>query len=181
MRRLVELLAGLVARELDENADLAAHVDVAAEAAGALERVALAAADLDVLARLGEKHLVVVVERLLDVLAFERDLGRVVDELDERLGLGDEVGLAVDLGERHRLLVGGNREGDDALLGLLVDALGGDGETLLAEVLDGLFHIAVSGGEGFLAGAHSGGGRLAEFLDLLNCDSHCSKFLSCEF
>ena len=174
MRRLVELLAGLVAGELDENADLPAHVDVAAEAAGALEHIALAAADLHVLARLGEEHLVVVVERLLDVLAFESDLCRVVDELDERLGLGDEVGLAVDLGEGHRLLVVRDGEGYDALLGLLVDALRGDGEALLAEELDGLLHVAVGGREGFLACSHSGGGRLAELLDLLNSDCHYS-------
>ena len=166
---------GLLASELDENADLAAHMDVAGKNAGTLERVTLAAADLDVLARLGEEHLVIVVESGFDILALERDLSGIVDELDERFGLGDEVGFAVDFGESHRLLVGGFGEGDDALLGLLVDALGGNGETLLTKILDSLFHIAVGGGESFLASAHTGGGRFAEFLDFLNGNSHCEK------
>ena len=174
MSRVSELSGvSLLASELNENADLAAHVDVAGKNARALERITLAAADLDVLAGLGKKHLVVVVKRSFDILTLERDLGGIVDELDEGLGLGDEVGFAVDFGESHRLLVGGFGESDDALLGLLVDALGGNGETLLAEILDSLFHIAVGGGESFLASAHAGGGRVAEFLDFLNGNSPC--------
>jgi len=165
--------------ELDENADLAAHVDVARNDSGATKCIALAAADLDVLARLGEKHLVVVRKSSLDVLALKSDLCRVVDELDERLGLGDEVRLAVDLGQGEGLLVCGLCEGDDALLGLLVDALGGDRKALLAKELDGFLHVAVRGGESFLASAHSGGGCLAELLDHLNGNCHCCK--SCCF
>ena len=100
---------------------------------------------------------------------------KTVDELDEGLGLRDEVGLAVDLGERHGLLVGGLGQRDDALLGLLVDALGGDGETLLAEILDGLIHVAVARRESFLARTHAGGGRLTELLNHVNRNSH-SKY-----
>ena len=79
-----------------------------------------------------------------------------------------EVGLAVDLGEGERLAVGGRREGDDALLRLLVDALRRNSEALLAEILHRLFHVAVRGDERFLARAHAGGRGLAEFLDLLD-------------
>ena len=172
VRGLGDLRIVLLARELDKDADLAAHVDVAGEDARALELIALAAADLDVLARLGEEHLVLVHERLLDVLALERDLGGLLAEVLVAVGVGDEVGLAVDLGERHGLLVRGLGKGDDALLRLLVDALGGDRETLLAEVLDGFVHVAVGGLERFLAGSHAGGGRLAELLDHVNRDVH---------
>ena len=99
-------------------------------------------------------------------------MGGLLAEVLVAVGVGDEVGLAVDLGESHRLLVRGLGKGDDALLRLLVDALGGDRETLLAEVLDGLVHVAVGGLERFLAGSHAGGGRLAELLDHVNRDVH---------
>ena len=76
-------------------------MDVAGQHARALEHIALAAADLHILAGLREKHLVVVGQRLLDVLALERHFGRIGDELDERIRLRHEVGLAVDFRQGH--------------------------------------------------------------------------------
>ena len=87
-------------------------------------------------------------------------LGDTVRESDEFVGLGDEVGLRVDLDH------GGAGNGDQALgggaLGALSDVLG----TLDTQDLDGLLEVALGLVQSLLAGHHAGAGELAELLDI---------------
>ena len=102
-------------------------------------------------------------------------LGGVDDllgELDEAVGLGDEVGLGVELDQRAAL--GGDQAGRRGALGATLGGLGG---TLDAEHLDGLVEVAVGFLEGLLGVHHPGAGGVAELLDIGSGDSHVVRFL----
>ena len=91
----------------------------------------------------------------------------LVGELDEALGLGDEVGLGVELDERAPGV--GDQPGRRGALGA---ALGGLGRALDAQHLDGLVEVAVGLLEGLLGVHHPGAGGVAELLHICGGDGH---------
>ena len=94
--------------------------------------------------------------------------GRGADEIGheglEAFVLGDEVGLAVDLGEDAGL--GAVVEGcvNEAFLGVAAGFLRGFRNTLLTEPFGGGFDVSVVFREGFLAVHHPRAGHVAEFF-----------------
>ena len=118
-------------------------------------------------------------EQSLDIgrLVVANDLGDLGGKTGE-LGVGgNEVSLAGDLGEGTHGAVLGNIRSDSALVGVATSLLGGGGETVLAEDVDGGVHIAVSLDESLLALHHRGVGHLAELLDHSGGDlSHVHSF-----
>ncbi len=177
----------LLEGELDEDADLATHVDVGGKGAG-LDLAGGEAGDLHVLAH-DVNHLGELVgdgiavhalgEEGVDVGRGGRgdDLGDVGGKAGE-LGVGaHEVGLAGELEEGTGLAVSGDERGDSALVGLAAGLLGGLGQAVLAEDVDGGIHIAIGLDEGLLALHHRGIGHLAELLDHSGGDlSHVNSF-----
>src|SRR4051812_1855848 len=95
-----------------------------------------------------------------------RDVQReVLHELPELLGVGDEVGLAVDLDERPNGVVEVDVRVDPALVGASPGALGRAREPLLAQELRCAPDVAVGLDQRALAVHHPGAGRVAELLD----------------
>ena len=106
--------------------------------------------------------------------------GDVAHQLLERVGAGDEVGLAVDLDEDADLAAAVNVGADRPLGGDAPGLLGGRGEPLLAQVVDGALHLPLALGERLLAIHHPSAGALTELLDHLcgdfhDCGSPCSS------
>src|SRR5262249_24866136 len=93
--------------------------------------------------------------------------GEVSDELPEGIGLGHEVGFAVDLDERSQLAVGVEIGVHDAFLGFASLSLLGVREPFLAEKFRGRLEVAVRGVQGGLAVHHSRARPLAELHDRL--------------
>ncbi len=95
-------------------------------------------------------------------------VGDTLDEGNEALGLGDEVGFTFDLGDR----CGGaaSADGDGALAVLPVGTLGRLCQTLLAQRLEGGLHIALRGLEGALGLHHADTGELTKRLDVFRTD-----------
>ena len=170
---VVDLRAG----QLDHNADAAAHVVVGIHHA-VLGHEAGKAAHGDLLADGGGR----LADQIVDGLARVRVerlsehllnagrsgsgdvLGEIAAQILEAIGVGDEVGLAVDLdGHAHAVLV--HIGIHHALGGDTAGLLGGGGETLLAQEVDGLVHVAVALDERLLAVHHTGAGALAQFLN----------------
>ena len=161
LRRLERL--GLADAHLQDHARLAAEVDVGGERARALELDLVAAADLDLLADLGDERLLLLGELALEVgLAVERRVGDLVDERLEVGAVADEVRLAVDLDDGDLRAARALLRVDEALLGGLLRALGGDGRAELAEELHGGVVVALGLQEGLLAFHHAHAGHLAE-------------------
>src|SRR5687768_1501000 len=106
-------------------------------------------------------------------------LGDVLHQLLEVIGARDEVRLAVDLHHDADFAVVVDVAADDALAGLLAGALLRLGDSLGAEILDGLLHVPRVLLEGFLRFHHPGAGSLAQGLYILGCEllfghrSHC--------
>ena len=102
--------------------------------------------------------------------AVRNNLSQVLDELHKTVALGAEVGLAVDLNDHAHAIfhhgIGHALGGDPASL------LGGLGQTLLAQNLNGLVHIALGLGEGLLAVHHTNAGHFAQSLYVFRSDSH---------
>src|SRR4051794_33331839 len=95
-----------------------------------------------------------------------RDVQReVLHELPELLGVGDEVGLAVDLDERPNGVVEVDVRVDPALVGASPGALGRAREPLLAQELRCARDVAVGLDQRALAVHHPGAGRVAELLN----------------
>ena len=96
----------------------------------------------------------------------------VADKALELGGLGDEVGLAVDLDQHAdaaaHVDVGLHNALSRDAAGLLLSR----SDALLAEPLHCLFHIAVALGERLLALHHANAGRFTQFLDLCSSDCH---------
>lgn len=171
--------------QVDDNADLAFHVDI-----GDGEAVSDAgeATDAHVLAD-GEEQLVL---RILDGAvagdpgaAHERvdvsgvllgdDSSHALDKVVERLAVGDEVGLAVDLDHNTDTVDDGGVS--HALSSHAAGLLRLRGEALFAQIHDGLFHIALALDEGLLAVHQAAAGGLAELVNNSSSDSHSDILL----
>jgi len=166
---------GFVAADhVDQHADLGAAVDVAGR--GTLGFSANEAADGHVLADLADEGLA----DLFNGLAVDLEggqgfdvgrvlggdeFGNVLDEGQEVVVLGDEVGLAVDFDHRAQLGVGGDVDADDAFGGHAGGSLGGLVAQLDAQDFFGLGHVASGFGQGLLALHHGCVGFLAQLLD----------------
>ena len=159
--------------EGNQNANLAAHVDVRAHSVG-LERSE--ASELGVLAH----HMDAVGDNSLDGLAVNLgslqgvEIGRLVgnssasDFLSVSLELlvhAHEVGLAVELDESARLAVLGNQGHNGALVGGAAGLLGNSGKATGAQNVNSAVHVAVGLSEGLLALHHACAGHFAQFLD----------------
>ena len=93
----------------------------------------------------------------------ERHLGHHLDQPLEQVVAGDEIGFRIDL-DQHAL---GARDldGDQALGRDAAGLLGGLGEALLAQPIDGRLHVALGLAERGLAIHHARSGHLAQLLD----------------
>ena len=138
---------------------------VAGDEAGALELVAVEAAQVHVLAELADEGLH---QRLIG--GFKgRELagdGLLHDRLHERLeirALRDEIGLRVDLDDRARLPY--DLEGHRAFLGRARGLLGRVGHSLFAQERQGFVEVALRLIQGALAVHHARAGLLAQVLD----------------
>ena len=97
-------------------------------------------------------------------------LGDILDESHEEVGLGAEVGLAVDFHQSAHAVLGqsiGHTLGSDA-----AGLLGSLGQTLLTQPLNSLVHIAVGLDERLLAIHHAHAGHLAQGLNISSSKSH---------
>jgi hypothetical protein len=105
----------------------------------------------------------------------ERHLGDIGDDLLEGSVAGNEVGLGIDLDDRR--LTHAGIDADEPFgrgtAGLLV----GLGDALLAQPVDGLFHVAVGLVQRHLAVHHARAGQVAEFFDLCSRNAHCRLFV----
>ena len=161
--------------ELDHDADAAAHVDVGIH--GALD--ADEAADGDLLADAGHSG----GNGMLHSVAVHGGghegvhvggvgvgdlLGDPLHESQELVGLGHEVGLAVDLDQHGHVAV--PVIGHNALSGDTAGLLGGSRQALLTQEVDGLLHVAFAGHEGLLAIHHAGARALTEGRYVFGCD-----------
>ena len=89
-------------------------------------------------------------------------LGDIVDHLLELGRVGDEVGLAVDLDERAGIALFADVSADQTFGGDAALLLRGLGKALLAQIVDGLFDVAVAGGQRLLAVHHAAAGAAAQ-------------------
>src|SRR3954467_1974529 len=110
------------------------------------------------------------------------DLDRLVEdpvgESDERLALGHEVGLAVDLDQRPDAAL--DVRGDEAVGGRPVAALGGARLTLDPQELDGLLEVALGRLERLLRVHHSCARAVTQPLDVGRRDvRHGGSVSSC--
>ena len=96
--------------------------------------------------------------------------GQVLHQIQESIGLGSEIGLGVDLDHNTHAIH--NDSIGDALGGNPARLLGGLGQALLPEPVDGGIHVAVGGLEGLLAVHHAHVGHFTELLNVLCGKSH---------
>jgi len=140
-------------------------------------------ADLDVLLDDQDQLLQSLIDSLIAHLAVHQglnvsrvllhdDLGGVLDELDELVVLGNEVGLSVDLDDNTDLALGAVISVDHALSSNTASLLGSGSQTTLAQDLDCLLEVAVSLGQSLLALHHAAVGLLAQFHNVLCRNSH---------
>ena len=95
-------------------------------------------------------------------------------ELFERLGLGDEVGLAAQIDEDADASAV-DVAVDQALASSALGALGGGGDALLTQDEPCLLHVAVGFGQRLPAVHDAGAGLGAEFFDLVNRYGHVGR------
>ena len=95
-------------------------------------------------------------------VAHEGDLGGLASEGLEGVVAGHEIGLGVDLDDRSGAARRFDR--DEAFGGDAPGLLGGLGQALLAQPIDGRLDVAVRFGEGGLAIHHARAGLVAELL-----------------
>ena len=94
--------------------------------------------------------------------------------------LGDKVGLGVDLDDHAHLAVLADSGESHALGGDAASLLHGSGQALLAQEVNGLFHIALGSGEGLLAIYHAAAGLLTKGGDVFRGKIHvATSFLVC--
>ncbi|GLS53249.1 hypothetical protein GCM10007886_14320 [Methylobacterium gregans] len=101
-------------------------------------------------------------ETLERAVTVERDLGGLAGEGLEGVVAGDEVGLGVHLD--HRGVAAGGLDGDQTLGGDAAGLLGGLGEALLAQPVDGGLEVTLGLVQRALAVHHARAGLLAELL-----------------
>ena len=102
----------------------------------------------------------------------QNDLADVLHELLERLALGAEVGLAVDLNHSADTALGADAGIGHTLGGHTAGLLRGLGQALLTQPVNSLVHIAVAGLESLLAVHHADVGHLTQSLNILSGKSH---------
>ena len=91
-------------------------------------------------------------------------------QVDKALVFGYEVGFAVEGNDSGEVVF---HVGEHATFGCVaVFAFGGNGLTFFAEDFYSGFHVAVSLVESVFAVAETGGGELAEFFDIFDCNCH---------
>ena len=180
------LVLNALSLQVDQNADLAVHVDI-----GNIDAIGIAdeAADLDVLADgqnlvggdsvhgtvgagIGGGLQGLHIGRIL----LGDDGSYVTDELLEGGVLGDEVGLGVDLDDSAHAAVNDSSIAH-ALSGDLAGLLGLGSQALLTQPVDCLVLIAVSGNQCLLAVHHTNAGQLTELLDQLCSNCSHGKYL----
>ena len=197
---LVLVRLGLARGQADQHADAVAVLVVLQVVVAVVAALQHQAAQLDVLADLGDRRgqfltdRVVLVRHRLDLVvqmlagrrlaqAALRYVG-VHEEVrhlgDQRLEVvvsGDEVGLSVD-DQHHALAVVGLLDADQALVGRAVGFFGGLGQALLAQRFDRRVHIAAALRQRFLALHHAQAGGLAQVHYHFCCYlSHCLLLL----
>ena len=96
----------------------------------------------------------------------------VFHEALELVAASHEVGFALDFDGHAGLAVGGQFKAHETFGGGAAGLLGGLGKTLLAEPVDGLFHVAVAFRKGFLAVHHARGGLFAQVFNHSSSDAH---------
>ena len=107
-------------------------------------------------------------------LAVGDSLGDALDKVDKLLVLGDEVGLGVDFDDDAGAVDDGGVS--HTLGGYAAGLLLGGGEALLAQPLNGLVHVSISGGEGLFAVHHADAGHFTQIFNISGGKSH-GKFL----
>ena len=168
------LVAGL---ELDDDTVGAAAMDIS----GAVALIAGETANLDVLLDDQDQSLQGIVNGALAHLATHQGLNiggvllsnhssQLLGEVNELVVLGNEVGLGVDLDDNGAAVGGGGV--DHALGGDAAGLLGGGGQALLTQDLDGLGEIAVSLGQSLLALHHAAVSLAAQFHNVFCRNSH---------
>lgn len=178
----VGILADFIGRNFDHNADLAAHVDVGRHNAFGL--IAGETANGDLLAD-GDGRIrnhvfdglgLVVNELLLHQLVEvsrvrQRDVLRnSVREILEVVGVGNEVGFAVDFHQRAGAAAGRHVRHNSAFRRDTASLLGSLRKSLFAQPVNGLVHVAVGFDKRLLAVHHARVGTLAELLDQSSSD-----------
>ncbi len=112
-------------------------------------------------------------EQLGDVaLGLGGERGDLQDHVLELLVAGDEVGLGVDLHDRARLARG--NDANEPFGGDAPRLLGGLGQALLAQPVDGGLDVALRLRERRLAVHHPGAGLVAQFLHQARGNRHSS-------
>ena len=173
---------GGLRRELDEDRNLSARVDVSGNATVTGGGELQDAGDLEVLADFGDLVIqevvylpgsigvVGLVEQVVDAVQ-----GRLTDEVlgegDEGFVLGDEVRFAIKFEERRGRTGGLDLNGEHTFAGLAVGLLVTRRDPLDAEDFDGLFHVGVGLSEGLLAIHETRAGTLAQLIDRLGGDN----------
>ena len=170
----VGILADFIGRNFDHNADLAAHVDVGRHNAFGL--IAGETADGDLLAD-GDGRVrnhvfdglgLVVNELLLHQLVEvsrvrQRDVLRnSVREILEVVGVGNEVGFAVDFDDDADAAFFTNEAVNNTFCRNAGSLLCGCSKALLAQIVESLFNIAVTLFECLFAVHHACAGTLAQ-------------------
>ena len=117
---------------------------------------------------------VLAIEESFDVcgVVVDDDMADVLDEVDERLALCAEVGLAVDLDDSADAALGANVCISHTFGSNAAGLLCGLCKALLTQPFDCLIHIAVGLGEGLLAVHHADVGHLAESFNILSGKCH---------
>ena len=170
--------------EVDEDADLAARVDIGRRRcscrSGAKRRICrFSPMDMTFSGRTSETFRSVPgylqFHECLDVggVVLQDDLADILDELNERSGLCAEVGLAVDLDDSADAALFADGSVCHTLGSDAAGLLGSLRQTLFAQPLDCLIHIAVGLGERLLAVHHTDVGHFTQFLDISSSKCHC--------
>src|SRR5690606_6521708 len=169
----------VAAGDFDQHAD-AATVHVGGDVVAAFD--ARQATDLHVLAELGDGggagfldgfaggQLGALQGFCVGRVGGQGGLGNGVDELQDVLLLGAEVGLGGDFDQYRLAAVRGS--GHAAFSGDAVGLLVGLGQARLAQPFGGSVDVAGVLGQGLLAFHHAGAGALAQFLDQGSSDFH---------
>ena len=106
-------------------------------------------------------------------LLFQHGCGNLGCKILEIVAAGHKVCLALHGTKGNVLFVSGSSQGHKAFAGGAAGLLGSLGHALLTQKVDGLFHVAVNFGEGFLAIHHACAGSFAQFFYHCGCNRHC--------
>ena len=166
---------------LDHDADLAAHVNVAADSRAVRRNISFKPSDDNLFADLGDglvEQIRLCRRNVLDARRSRVDdvLGNLADKRLELVALRDEVGLAIDLDERVNAVFAICV--DDTLRGYLACSLGAGRHSLFAENVNRFVHIAVGFNQSLFAIHHAYARLGAQIHNILVCEVHNYSFLS---